>query len=51
MIFRKRILTTLLLAFCTLFNLSLHAQDAKLSPLHVEGPFLVDANGVRHNLH
>ena len=51
MILRKRILTTLLLAVCTLFNLSLHAQDAKLSPLHVEGPFLVDANGVRHNLH
>lgn len=41
----------MLLAFCSVCTLSLHAQETTLSPLHVEGPFLVDANGVRHNLH
>ena len=41
----------MLLAFCSVSALSLHAQETTLSPLHVEGPFLVDANGVRHNLH
>ena len=39
------------MAFCSICTLSLHAQETTLSPLHVEGPFLVDANGVRHNLH
>lgn len=41
----------MLLAFCSVCTLSIHAQETTLSPLHVEGPFLVDANGVRHNLH
>lgn len=41
----------MLLAFCSVCTLSLHAQETTLSPLHVEGPFLVDANGVKHNLH
>lgn len=52
MFLRKKLSTTwLLLAFCSVCTLSIHAQETTLSPLHVEGPFLVDANGVRHNLH
>ncbi|MBR5350199.1 MAG: cellulase family glycosylhydrolase [Prevotella sp.] len=52
MFLRKKLSTTcLLLAFCSVCTLSLHAQETTLSPLHVEGPFLVDANGVKHNLH
>ena len=52
MFLKKKLSTTLLLlAFCSICTLSLHAQETTLSPLHVEGPFLVDANGVRHNLH
>lgn len=41
----------MLLAFCSVSALSIHAQETTLSPLHVEGPFFVDANSVRHNLH
>lgn len=48
---KKLSITLLLLAFCSVSALSIHAQETTLSPLHVEGPFLVDANGVRHNLH
>ena len=43
-----------LLLFLAVFmqsGLSVCAQNATLSPLHVEGSFLVDAEGKRHNLH
>ena len=38
--------------FLALWCLSLEAQESDaLSPLHVEGQFLVDGKGIRHNLH
>ena len=45
-VFKKYVLLTVVLSLTVL---SVSAQS--LSPLHVEGPFLVDANGKRHVLH
>jgi len=44
-------ISLLLLIIAALPHTTISAQNESLSPLHVEGPFLVDANGKRHNLH
>ena len=44
-------ISLLLLIIAALSHATISAQNETLSPLHVEGPFLVDANGKRHNLH
>ena len=49
---RKSLLLSLLLTCCAVLTTDeASAQTSAPSPLHVEGPFLVDDQGVRHNLH
>lgn len=49
---RKSLLLSLLLTCCAVLTTDeAGAQTSAPSPLHVEGPFLVDDQGVRHNLH
>ena len=49
---RKSLLLSLLLTCCAVLTTDeASAQTSVPSPLHVEGPFLVDDQGVRHNLH